>query len=156
MSDSLTIELHNRQQTWVDIQRQLYPFLKQVLQSGARWVLKVERHKRTKAQNRRYWGGGVLAQIAQQAVVNGRKFDAEVWHEQAKRMFIGVIELPNGDVVGKSSTELNTKEFCEFCDRVEAWAATELGVTFYDLAPHHQDIQARKPVNAKGREAQPA
>lgn len=135
MSESLSIDLHNRQQAWLAIRGQLYPFLANVLQGGGRWVLTVARRKRTPKQNRRYWGGGVLAQIAAQAVVNGRQYPAEVWHEQFKRQFIGVEELPSGEVVGKSSTGLTTAEFSAFCDQVEAWAATELGVTFYDLAP---------------------
>jgi hypothetical protein len=135
-TESLSIDLFNRAQAWAAIQSQLFPFLANVLQGGGRWVLSVSRRKRTPAQNRRYWGKGVLAQIAQQAVVNGKLYPAEVWHEQFKRQFIGVIELPNGQVVGKSSTELNTAEFCAFSDQVEAYAATELGVTFYDLQPH--------------------
>ncbi|APW37641.1 hypothetical protein RD110_10930 [Rhodoferax koreense] len=65
--------------------------------------------------------------------MNGRLFSAEVWHEQFKRQFIGVIELPNGQVVGMSSTELDTAEFSIFCQKVEAHAVTELGVTFYEL-----------------------
>ena len=72
--------------------------------------------------------------------MNGKKFEAEVWHEQFKRQFIGVIELPNGQVVGKSSTYLTTVEFCDFCDQVEAYACTELGVTFYDLAPREDGL----------------
>lgn len=136
MSESLTIELHNRAQARAAIKAQLFPFLANVLQGGNRWVLAVTRRKRTPAQNRRYWGGGVLAQIAAQATVNGKLYPAECWHEQFKRQFIGVIELPNGQVVGKSSTDLTTSEFSEFCDRVEAWAASELGVTFYDLPAH--------------------
>jgi hypothetical protein len=32
-----------------------------------------------------------------------------------------------------SSKELSTVEFSDFCSKVEAYAATELGVTFYDL-----------------------
>ena len=135
MSESLSIDLHNRAQAWVAINQQLFPFLKTVLQGSGRWVLTVARRKRTSKQNKRYWGKGVLAQIAEQAVVNGRQYPAEVWHEQFKRQFIGVIELPNGQLIGKSSTELDTAEFSAFCDQVEAWAATELGVTFYDLAP---------------------
>lgn len=135
MSDTLNIELHNRPQAWAAIQSQLFPFLATVLQGGGRWVLSVTRRKRTKPQNRRYWGKGVLAQIAEQATVGGKLYPAEVWHEQFKRMFIGVIELPNGQVQGKSSTQLDTAEFSAFCDAVEAYAATELGVTFYDLAP---------------------
>ena len=136
MSESLTIDLHNRAQAWVAIKSQLYPFLATVLQAGGRWVLKVERMKRTSRQNRRYWGGGVLKQIAEQATVNGKLFSAETWHEQFKRMFIGVIELPNGEVIGASSTKLTTAEFCIFSDQVEAYASTELGVTFYDLMEH--------------------
>jgi hypothetical protein len=136
VSESLTIELHSRQQAWAAIKGQLFPFLANVLQGGGRWVLAVTRRKRTSAQNRRYWGPGVLSQVAAQAVVNGRLFSSETWHEQFKRQFIGVIELPNGEVVGKSSTDLSTSEFSEFCDKVEAYAATDLGVTFYDLQPH--------------------
>lgn len=133
MTDRLEIELFSRQQAWLAIKGQLFPFLKQVLQGSGRWVLTVTRRKRTKAQNKRYWGQGVLAQVAAQAVVNGKQYDAEVWHEMFKRLFIGVVELPNGEVIGKSSTDLTTAEFSEFCTRVEAYAATELGVTFYDL-----------------------
>lgn len=133
MSESLNIELHNRQQAWDEIRGQLFPFLKQVLQGGRRWVLTVSLRKRTTKQNKRYWGRGVLAQIAEQAVVGGHRYSAEIWHEQFKRQFIGVQQLPNGDVVGMSSTELTTAEFCDFCDRVEAFAANQLGVTFMDL-----------------------
>ena len=133
MSEKLILELHNRQQAWTVIKEQLYPFLASVLQAGGRWVLTVDRRKRTKAQNMRYWGNGVLKQIADQATVNGKLYSAETWHEQFKRMFIGVIELPNGQCIGMSSAKLSTVEFCEFCDKVEAWAASELGVTFYDL-----------------------
>ena len=154
MTDRLELHLHNRAQAWAVIQERLFPFLKQVMQGGSVWVLTITRRKRTKPQNRRYWGRGVLAQIAEQATVNGKQFAAEVWHEQFKRMFIGVIELPNGDVIGKSSTNLDTKEFCEFSDRVEAWAATELGVTFYDLEPHPSDIEARKPARQSRKEVE--
>jgi len=136
MQEKLTLELHNRQQAWQVIKTQLYPFLAAVLQGGGRWVLTVDRRKLTKAQNRRYWGNGVLKQIAEQAVVNGKLYSAETWHEQFKRQFIGVIELPNGQVVGQSSSKLTTAEFCDFCDKVEAYAASELGVTFYDLMRH--------------------
>ena len=77
----------------------------------------------------------MLAQIAEQATVGGRLFSAESWHELFKRRFIGVVELPDGTVQGKSSTGLTTAEFCDFCTQVEAYAVTELGVIFYDLYP---------------------
>ena len=134
MSDTtITLDLHNRAQAYAVIKEQLYPFLGHWMQAQKRLVLTCGLRKRTKPQNRRYWGRGVLAQIAEQATVNGRLFAAEVWHEQFKRMFIGVIELPNGQVIGKSSTGMNTAEFSDFCQQVEAYAAAELGVMFYDL-----------------------
>ena len=135
MSESLTIELFNKQQAWAAIKTQLFPFLSNVMQAGGRWVLTVSRMKRTKKQNKRYWGGGVLKQIADQAVVSGKMYSSETWHELFKRKFIGTEELPNGELIGKSSTDLSTVEFSEFCDRVEAYAASELGVVFYDLEP---------------------
>jgi hypothetical protein len=131
--ETLRIELYNRQQAWAAIKAQLFPFLAAVLQGGHRWVLTVGKRKRTSPQNRRYWGNGVLAQIAAQATVNGRQFSAETWHELMKRKFIGVIELPDGSVVGMSSADLDTAQFSEFCTQVEAFAASDLGVTFYEL-----------------------
>lgn len=133
MAERLSIELHNRQQAWAAIQAQVFPFLSAVLQGGHRWVLTIAKRKRTPPQNRRYWGKGVLAQVAEQAVVNRKLFSAEVWHEQFKRQFIGFHELPNGEIVGKSSTGLSTSEFSDFCSQVEAFAASELGVIFYEL-----------------------
>jgi len=133
VSEKLEIDLFSRQQAWVAIKAQLFPFLAQAFQGSGRWVLTVARRRRTRAQNRSYWGNGVLAQIAQQAVVNGRQYDAQTWHELLKRRFIGVVELPDGSVVGASSKGLSTAEFAEFCTQVEAYAASELGVTFYDL-----------------------
>lgn len=136
MSDTITLELHNRQQAFAVIKEQLYPFLGHWLQAGKRLVLTVSLRKRTPKQNRRYWGRGVLAQIAEQAAPGGKLYAAETWHEQFKRQFIGVIELPNGEVVGMSSKELDTADFCKFCTEVEAYAANELGVFFTDLQAH--------------------
>lgn len=136
MSETLTVDLFNRQQARQALTTTVFPFLAEVLQSGKRWILTIKPETRTQAQNRRYWGNGVLKQIAEQAVVNGKMYPAEIWHEQMKRQFIGVIELPNGQLIGCSSTKLTTSEFCNFSDQVEAFAASELGVVFYDLQSH--------------------
>lgn len=136
MKERLVIELYNRQQAWVAIQQILFPALKEVLQAGKKWQLILTRPKRTTKQNRRYWGKGVLSQIATQAVVGGRQYEPEIWHEYFKRKFIGVQELPNGELIGETSTTLTTAEFSAFCDQVEAYGATELGVVYEDLPPH--------------------
>ena len=127
-----TMQLYNPQQAHV-VLADLWPLIKATLTAGKRLQLTVKPEKRSQAQNRRYWGQGVLAQVAAQAVVGGKLYSAEVWHEQFKRMFIGFDELPNGQIIGKSSTGLTTAEFCDFCTQVEAYAAQELGVRFVDL-----------------------
>ena len=99
------------------------------------YLVQVGKPPRTPAQNRRYWGRGVLSQIAEQAMIDRKQFSAVAWHELFKRKFIGVLELPNGEVVGMSSAILGKKRFAEFCTEVEAYAATELGVFFVDLRP---------------------
>jgi hypothetical protein len=125
--------LHNREQA-VGVFKRAWAAAKQGLQGGNMLEITVEPPKRTKAQNARYWGKGVLAQIADKAM--GGRFNADIWHEQFKRMFIGVEQLPNGQVVGKSSTKLSKVKFCKFSDEVEAYAIMELGVVFEDLKPH--------------------
>ena len=130
---SLTLELRNRAQAWALITNQLYPFLKQWLSDGRQLVLTCKLRTRTTKQNKRYWSRGVLKQIAEQAVVNGKQYDAEVWHELMKKKFIGLVELPDGSVIGQSSRDLSTTQFGEFCAQVEAYACTELSVVFYDL-----------------------
>ena len=131
--EKLTLEFHNGPQAWALINARLFPFIKQWLTDGRKLVLVIGFRTRTAKQNKRYWGKGVLAQIAEQAAVNGKLFAAEVWHELMKKKFIGLIELPDGSVIGMSSKKLSTAEFSEFCTQVEAYAATELGVVFYDL-----------------------
>lgn len=130
---SITLDLHNRQQAWFVIREQLFPFVARWMQAGKQLVLTVSLRKRTQKQNKRYWGRGVLAQITEQVVVGAKMYSSESWHEQFKRQFIGVIDLPNGEVQGMSSTQLSTAEFCDFCTQVEAYATQELGVMFIDL-----------------------
>lgn len=84
------------------------------------------RAKRTLEQNARYWE--MLARLADRATVDGRTFTADAWAEHCKRRFLGGELLPDGGVVGRSTTGLSVAEFGEFMDRVEAYAADELGV----------------------------
>ena len=82
--------------------------------------------KRTSDQNKYYWR--TLNEIAGQAWVGGKQFSADSWHEFFKRQMIGHEELPHGGTVGISTTSLSVAEFAEYVGKVEAYAATELGV----------------------------
>lgn len=98
-----------------------------------RIILTSEQAKRNNEQNRRLWGY-VYKTIAEQAWVNGQRFDADVWHEHLARKF-GVCDevvLPDGEIISvrRSTTKMSVQEFAEYMTRVEAYAATELGVTF--------------------------
>jgi hypothetical protein len=84
--------------------------------------------RRSEIQNRRYWAH--LRAIETQAVVRGRRYPAETWHEKYKRQIIGFEELPSGGMVGLSTSTLTAEEFDSYDRRVMADAALEHGVDF--------------------------
>lgn len=90
-------------------------------------ISEFEATRRSK-QNDRYWA--VLRGFVDYAASQGKAYNLDVWHEYFKREFIGVVELPNGGLMGKSSAGLTVSEFADFSTAVEAWMATEMGYTF--------------------------
>lgn len=98
-----------------------------------RVIITAEERKRNPEQNRFYFGA-VIAQISEQSWVEGQQFSKDVWHEYFARLY-GVCEditLPDGEVVTrrKSTTDMTVSEFSDYTHRVQAHAATELGVEF--------------------------
>jgi hypothetical protein len=96
--------------------------------AGKPLAVTVQEHKakRSCAQNRLYWQR--LNEIAENAWIDGKRFSAEAWHEFYKAKFIGCEELPNGGTVGISTTTLAVGDFSDYIGKVEAYAATELGI----------------------------
>jgi hypothetical protein len=82
--------------------------------------------KRSGDQNKRYWA--ILDDISVNAWIEGRQYSSQAWHEFFKRKFIGFEETPDGGLVGISTKTLSTVEFAEYSNKIEAYAATELGV----------------------------
>lgn len=96
-----------------------------------RLIVTTEERKRNNEQNKFYWGG-VLKYVAEQAWVNGKQYDKDTWHEFLARKF-GVCEdvtLPDGEIIirRKSTTQMSVHEFSEYLNQVQAYAAGELGV----------------------------
>lgn len=91
---------------------------------------KPETKKRSLEANRYYWN--IMHQIETEAWVEGRQYGSETWHELAKRKFIGCIDMPGGGLMAMSTTNLSTAEFAAYVEKVESWAASELGVSFVD------------------------
>lgn len=112
----------------------LYAFLRNnwpaMAAQGKPLAVAVAEHKdkRHSQQNRLYWA--LLKQVSEQAMVDGRRYSDEVWHEQFKRLLLGLVDLPGGQKAGESTTKLNVSEFSEYVNKVTAYAATELGVVF--------------------------
>lgn len=109
-----------------------------VAASGAPLGVTVAPYRRTRSseQNALMWVW--LDSIREQAWIGGRQYDAEVWHEHAKRLFLPErnargdekwTHLPSGDrLCTMSTTRLNTAEMSAYMEQLSAWATGELGV----------------------------
>ena len=89
------------------------------------------REKRRSVQNRLYWA--VMREISDQAMLGGKRFSDECWHEHFKRLFIGIVELPGGATMGESTTKLSVSEFADYVSKAQAFAVGELGVIFSEV-----------------------
>ena len=131
MSETLTIELHNRPQAWAAIKSQLYPFLAAVLQGGHRWILTIKPETRTQAQNRLQWP--ILTEFSRQLQwpINGQMvtMDADDWkdvltaafHGETVRVAMGL----NGGVVmlGQRTSKFTKAQFSDWVEFLYATAA---------------------------------
>ena len=131
MSESLTIELHNRQQAWSAMETRLFPYLKLALQGGHQYVLSVKQAKRSNEQNKRLWA--MLNEISQQVDWYGQKLTPEEWKDvfsAAMKRTKVVPGLDGGFVVcGQSTSRMTKGEMSEMQTLMEAFGA-ERGVKF--------------------------
>lgn len=131
MSESLTIELHNRQQAWAAMEARLFPFLKLALQADRQWVLSVKQATRSTEQNRRLWA--MLNEISEQVDWYGQKMTPEDW----KHIFSAAVKkqraVPGLDggfvVLGQSTSRMTKAEMSDMQTLMEAFGA-ERGVKF--------------------------
>lgn len=117
-----------------------YAVAKCVIDNGrpARLVAREHEDDRSLQQNRYYWGV-VLPEISEQASIAGVRYASEAWHELFRRQFLGY-EIEKVRVAGrkkpvinrrlKSTAKLKVKPFSDYLDKVQAFAATDLGVRF--------------------------
>ena len=131
MSETLTVELANRQQAWVAIKGQVFPFLAQVLQGGRRWILTLKPETRTQAQNRLMWP--LLTAFSEQLdwPINGYmvKMDTDDWKDLLSAAFKGesvrlAMGLNGGGVLlGQRTSKFTKAQFSEFIEFLFATAA---------------------------------
>ncbi len=101
-------------------------------------VVRLHEDARTDRQ-RRYYHGVVLKSIAQQAAPAGQHYPLAVWKEHFRKEYLGYRTVTaKNPLTGKktrtrvrvSTEDLGVKGYSQLIDRVSAFAATELGVTF--------------------------
>jgi hypothetical protein len=70
----------------------------------------------------------------------GEIYSAEAWKEQLRQDFLGIesFGMPNGYIATRTrrTRDLNVKEFTEFLEKIDAYAATELEL----VLPHPDDL----------------
>ena len=131
MSESLTIELHNRQQAHQIIRDRLFPYLGANLQAERRLVLTVKPSTRSLEQNARMWA--MLTEISEQVEWYGHRLTSEEWKSvfsAAMKRAKVVPGLDGGFVVcGQSTSKMTRAEMSEMQTLMEAFGA-ERGVRF--------------------------
>jgi hypothetical protein len=81
-----------------------------------------------------YWAR--LRDISEQVAIEGKSYAPTTWHEQFKRQFIGCIDLPNGQVIGMTTTKMTPQELKEYRWQVEEYTQRQFGVRFTENVDH--------------------
>ena len=137
---ALYLEWHTLDQAGASIRAAFLPYVKKNLRDGVCLSVKVQELEdaRSIRQNRFYWGV-VLAEISEQAKVNGIGATGEGWHLFFKRKFLGYefkkTMLPGGKRPSitrtlRSTKGLSVKKMGVYLEQVQASAATDFGVAF--------------------------
>lgn len=95
--------------------------------------VKKHKHQRSVTANKYYWA--ILTIIANQS----GEYDRDSLHEICKKKFNGkMLSLPKGgaELVGQSTSELDSKEFARYVSIVKMWARDEFSV----IVPEPQDM----------------
>ena len=123
----------------------LWPWMKDQIKSGNRVTVEGRLTEDMKTdEQRKFYHGVILTQIAQQAKPNGGLFPMPVWKEFFRKKYLGYKTRTDIDpMTGKKvkmrvrqSTEgLSLAGYARLIKKVTAFAVTELGVEFTELNP---------------------
>ena len=137
---SLTVAWPNADMAGHSFRNVVAPWCKSQWMAGHRLEVEFRRFEDAKTDRQRgYYHGIVLKCIADQARPNGQAFPMPVWKEHFRKEYLGhkTVTVTNPMTGRKSrrrhriSTEgLGIRAYSRLIDRVSAFAATELGVTF--------------------------
>lgn len=116
------------------------PWCRNMMKAGHRLAVEIRLAEDAKTdQQRKYYHGVILKEIAEQAKANGQKFPLAIWKEHFRGEYLGfkTVSFINPLTGRKSrrrvriSTEgLGVRAYNQLIERVTAFAVTELGVEF--------------------------
>lgn len=138
---------------------QAYGHAKLLLLDGKRVKVSISQDQDDKsARQRRFLHGVVLAQIAEQVSVDGRRYVLAIWKEHFRAMFLGstweTYRLP-GEPEARahehriSSEDLLVGPYSNYIDRVIAYAITELDVAFDFTEWERESVRHHEPKATK-------
>ena len=137
---TLSLTLVNQEQGRESVRANFLPFVGKLLEAGKRVAITAceEEDARSLHQLRFYWGP-CLKDISEQASIGGQKYSKDAWHELFKREHLPRV-VSKAKVAGKKRTVvsvsigstkgLSVRRMSKFLDQVQAFAATDLGVSF--------------------------
>lgn len=158
MTDILyRVELRTKEQAREALARGALPWIGEQLDQGRELVgeFRLLDDAITAAQ-RGYLHAVVFRDIAQQAQVNGQRFDKKTWKEWYRSEFLGFDVVTSiNPFTGKkvrrrvrnSTEDLGVRGMIDYIDRVCAHASTVLGVTVSEPLPPHLRPQRRVKKN---------
>lgn len=125
MSETLVIDLHNRQQARQALTATVFPFLAEVLQAEKRYTLTIKPRTRSLDQNARLWA--MLSDVSRQVEWYGRKLTPEDWKNIFSAALYQQDAVPgiNGGfvVLGRATSKMTVGEMAELQTLIEAFGA---------------------------------
>jgi hypothetical protein len=143
----LHFEWHTPEQAKADLTRRVLPWVGQQLEAGRALAGDVREYEAAiTTEQRGYYHGVVLTEIALYARPNGQQFPLKVWKEHFREAFLGFEDVTAIDpITGRktrrrmrvSTEDLGIRAYAEFIDKVIAFAADELAVVVSQPLPTH-------------------
>lgn len=130
----------NPQQAGASLNQTIVPWAKSMLLAGHRLAVEIRLADDAKTdQQRKYYHGVILKQIAEQAAPGGVKHSLQIWKEYFRAEYLGfktttytnpLTSKKSRRRVRKSTEDLGVKAYAALIERVTAFAVTDLGVQF--------------------------
>jgi hypothetical protein len=137
---ALSVVWPDQERARTSLLERVAPWCKAQWAAGHRLELQIRLHEDAKTdRQRKYYHGVVLKTIAAQARPNDQQFPLKVWKEHFREEYLGYKTVTTKNpLTGKkmrrrervSTEQLGVKGSSQLIDRVSAFAASELGVTF--------------------------